>query len=87
MLQLFIAGLIGFFVGYLLKHSIFKRNNGLELFGLIVLCLLSFTVLVIGLSIFAELQLGYDKQPAWVGLTAGWFTGGLYFGSKRSKDP
>lgn len=51
------AGVIGFVIGYLAKVSIFAKNNGLGGGAALVLCAVSWMILVLALSLYAELEL------------------------------
>ena len=83
MLQMIIAAVFGYFFGEFLKISAFSEKNGPGWGASFGIAVASWLVLVLGLTIFAQSQLDAIGQPAWVGSTALYVAGGIFFGVKR----
>jgi len=86
MLMLVIVGAaVGYALGLILKSIFFEASGGASWVASFVIAFVFCIICVLGLSIFAELRLGAQRQPSWVGGTAFFFAWGLFVGVKRRK--
>lgn len=85
MLQLIIASIAGYIAGSIFRGMFFQKNNGTGWPLALVFALAGWFMAAIGLSIYAEIYLGASRPPLWVGGTALFFSGGIFYGIKRHK--
>jgi hypothetical protein len=83
MVQMIIAAVVGYFFGSLLRTTAFSDRGGAGWGVSLGIAIASWLVAVLGLTIFAQTQLGATGQPVWVGSTSLFFAGGLFYGVKR----
>lgn len=83
MMEIILAAVVGYFFGSLLRVTAFSDRSGAGRDLSLGIAIASLPVVVLGLAIFAETQLGASGPPVWVGHVSLFFAGGLFHGMKR----
>jgi hypothetical protein len=78
-----VGAVLGYVLGLAFRHSIFSAKGGASAVLSLVLASLIWLAAVLAFSIYAEIELGAKRQPAWVGLSAFFAAASFFFGVRK----